>query len=140
MSLEVRVSESSPPGDEVRYGGYRLQPAHYEPSRVPEEVARFDASIGTLEVGSPGKVGILQLEFTRGEHRTELSGHFQKSPLQIMRPLYYDELRPDMPYTFLMSAGGGVVQGDRLRTDLVFGPGSSAHVTTQAHTRLYRME
>ncbi|MFT2816381.1 urease accessory protein UreD [Leifsonia sp. A12D58] len=121
-------------------GGYRLQRAHFEPARVPDEVLRYDEAMGDLDVGSPGKVGIMQLEFAKGEHRTELAHHYQKSPLQIMRPLYYDELRPDMPYTFLMSTGGGVLQGDRLRTDLTFGPGSSAHVTTQAHTRIYKME
>jgi urease accessory protein len=45
-----------------------------------------------------------------------------------------------MPYTYIMTTGGGVLHGDRQRTDLRFGEGSSAHVTTQAHTKLYRME
>ena len=57
-----------------------------------------------------------------------------------MRPLYYNPLRPDMPYTYLMTTGGGVLHGDRQRTDLRFGAGTSAHVTTQAHTKVYRME
>nr|WP_304659850.1 urease accessory protein UreD [Arthrobacter sp. zg-Y1116] len=39
-----------------------------------------------------------------------------------------------------MSSGGGILQGDRLRTDLTFGPGTSAHVTTQTQTRVYRMD
>ena len=128
----------------VLYGGPRLQPAHFEPERVPAEVERYGTAAHTLPVGSPGKVGVLELEFalrgTGDERRTELVGHFQKSPLQIMRPLYYDPLRPDMPYTYLMTAGGGILHNDRHRTDLVFGPGTSAHVTTQAHTKVYRME
>ncbi len=45
-----------------------------------------------------------------------------------------------MPYTYLMTTGGGVLHGDRQRTDLRFGPGTAAHVTTQAHTKLYRMD
>ena len=57
-----------------------------------------------------------------------------------MRPLYFDEARPDLPYTYLLTTGGGVLHGDRHRTDLTFGPGTSAHVTTQAHTKLYRMD
>ena len=129
-------------GDDVRKpngGGYRLQPAFYEPARVPEEVLRH-AGVPTLPVGSPGKVGILQLGYARNRGRTELVEHYQKSPLQIMHPLYFNPLRPDMAYTYLMSSGGGILHGDRLRTDLTFGSGTSAHVTTQTQTRVYRME
>ncbi|MCC3299119.1 urease accessory protein UreD [Arthrobacter caoxuetaonis] len=121
-------------------GGYRLEPAYYEPLRVPEEVLQHTGAPTGLPVGSPGKVGILQLGFDRNRGRTELVQHYQKSPLQIMRPLYFNLLRPDLPYTYLMSSGGGILQGDRQRTDMRFGPGTSAHVTTQAHTRVYRMD
>lgn len=123
-----------------RPGGYRLEPGFYEPARVPAEVLRYAGVPPSLPVGSPGKVGVLQLAFAQNGGRTELTRHYQKSPLQIMRPLYYNTLRPDMAYTYLMSTGGGILQGDRLRTDLSFGPGTSAHVTTQAHTKVYRME
>jgi len=129
---------------EPLYGGPRLQPAHFEPDRVPVEVARYGTDAQTLRVGSPGKVGILELDFElRGAssaQRTDLVHHYQKTPLQIMRPLYYNPLRVDMPYTYVMTTGGGVLHGDRQRTDLRFGEGTSAHVTTQAHTKLYRME
>lgn len=131
-------------GAEPLYGGPRLQPAHFEPDRVPIEVARYGTDSRTLRVGSPGKVGILELDFALrgapGSQRTDLVHHYQKTPLQIMRPLYYNPLRPDMPYTYVMTTGGGVLHGDRQRTDLRFGEGSSAHVTTQTHTKLYRME
>ncbi|PWJ27479.1 urease accessory protein [Branchiibius hedensis] len=123
---------------------HRLQPAHYEIDRVPAEVAGYGPGGGHLPVGSPGKVGVLELDFEvrthRGGPRTELTHHYQKSPLQIMRPLYYDQGRPDIPYTYVMTTGGGVLQGDRQRMDLRFGPGSASHVTTQAHTKIYRME
>jgi urease accessory protein len=126
------------------HGGPRLQPEHFEASHVPVEVARYGTDAHTLPVGSPGKVGILELDFalrgTGDGRRTELVHHFQKSPLQIMKPLYYNPLRPDMPYTYVMTTGGGILHNDRQRTDLVFGPGTSAHVTTQAHTKVYRME
>ena len=134
----------------ARPDGWRLQAAHFDADRVPVEVARFgtgaagDPGAGRLAVGSPGKVGVLHLDFAlRGEagaERTELVHHYQKAPLQIMRPLYYNPLRPDMPYTYLMTTGGGILHGDRQRTDLRFGAGTSAHVTTQAHTKLYRMD
>ncbi|MCP2635495.1 urease accessory protein UreD [Microbacterium sp. HD4P20] len=138
------VDPAATPDAPVLYGGPRLQPAHFEPAHVPSEVARYGTAAHTLPVGSPGKVGILELEFAlRGvgeARRTELVRHFQKSPLQIMQPLYYNVARPDMPYTYLMTAGGGILHNDRQRIDLVFGPGTSAHVTTQAHTKVYRME
>ncbi|MFB6522248.1 urease accessory protein UreD [Streptomyces sp. NPDC056401] len=118
----------------------RLEAAHYEPPRVPLEVLRHSSVPDTLGVGRPGKVGLLELGFERVGGRTELVRHYQKSPLQIMRPLYFDPHRPDLPITFLMSTGGGVIQADRLRTDLSFGPGTSGHVTTQAATKVYRME
>jgi urease accessory protein len=118
----------------------RLTPAHYEPARVPAEVLRHSGRPDTLGVGSPGKVGLLELGFEQLGGRTELVTHYQKSPLQIMRPLYFDPCRPDLAITYLMSTGGGIVQADRLRTDLRFGPGTSAHVTTQAATKIHRMD
>ncbi|WP_122817835.1 urease accessory protein UreD [Nocardioides pantholopis] len=125
---------------DAAYGGRRLQPAHYEPDRVPQEVARYGGVPDTLPTGSPGKVGVLELEFARRGGVTQLVGHYQKSPLQIMHPLYYESARPDLPYTYLMSTGAGIIQGDRLRTDLVFGPGTSAYVTTSAYTKVLKME
>ncbi|UWX98285.1 urease accessory protein UreD [Arthrobacter zhaoxinii] len=126
---------------EPNAGGYRLEPAFYEPGRVPAEIRRHtEEEWRNLPVGSPGKVGILQLGFACNRGRTELVQHYQKSPLQIMHPLYFNPLRPDMAYTYLMSSGGGILQGDRLRTDLSFGPGTSAHITTQTQTRVYRMD
>lgn len=136
----ARVRQLPVPPGSPNPGGYRLQPDFYEPGRVPDEVLRHAGRPPSLPVGSPGKVGLLQLGFAQNRGRTELVQHFQKSPLQIMRPLYFNPLRPDMAYTYLMSSGGGILQGDRLRTDLGFGPGTAAHVTGQAHTKVYRME
>jgi len=118
----------------------RLDPAHYQPARVPAEVLRHAGRPDTLGVGSPGKVGLLELGFEQLGGRTELVTHYQKSPLQIMRPLYIDPARPDLAVTYLMSTGGGIVQADRLRTDLRFSAGTAAHVTTQAATKVHRMD
>ncbi|MFJ9455766.1 urease accessory protein UreD [Kitasatospora sp. NPDC101447] len=118
----------------------RLDPRHYEPARVPYEVRRHAGTPDTLAVGRPGKVGLLELAFERIGGRTELTGHYQKSPLQIMRPLYFDPARPDLAVTFLMSTGGGILQADRLRTDVRCGADTAVHLTTQAATKVYRME
>ncbi|MEV5502408.1 urease accessory protein UreD [Nonomuraea fuscirosea] len=118
----------------------RLSAGHYTITSVPGDVARHAQEPDTLPIGSPGKVGVLDLAFDRREHRTELTGHFQKAPLQIMRPLYYDPAWPGLPYVLVMSSGGGVLQGDRYRIDLACGAGASVHMTTQAATKIYRME
>ncbi|MET8005362.1 urease accessory protein UreD [Nonomuraea glycinis] len=118
----------------------RLAAGHYTITSIPEDVARYAEVPDTLPVGSPGKVGVLDLTFERRSGRTELTGHYQKAPLQIMRPLYYDPARPDLPYVIVMSSGGGMLQGDRYRLDLACGADASVHLTTQAATKIYRME
>ncbi|WP_083975628.1 urease accessory protein UreD [Kitasatospora mediocidica] len=119
---------------------HRLTPAHYEPARVPASVRRLAGRPEALGVGRPGKVGLLELGFERIGARTELVTRYQKSPLQIMRPLHFDPERPDLAITYLMSTGGGIVQADRLRMDLDCGPGSAVHLTTQAATKIHRMD
>ncbi|CAK7283671.1 urease accessory protein UreD [Streptomyces misionensis] len=118
----------------------RLDPAHYEPRRTPARMRDLTGPADTLAAGRPGKVGLLELRYARVGDRTELVDRYQKSPLQIMRPLYVDPLRPDMPVTYLMSTGGGIVQADRNRLDIDCGPGTAVHLTTQAATKLHRME
>ncbi|WP_391858636.1 urease accessory protein UreD [Streptomyces rugosispiralis] len=118
----------------------RLDPAHYEPRRVPARMLDLTGTPDTLAAGRPGKVGLLELRYARVGDRSELVDRYQKSPLQIMRPLYVDPRRPDMPVTYLMSTGGGIVQADRNRVDIECGPGTAVHLTTQAATKLHRME
>ncbi len=74
---------------------------------VPEIVAGYAGTPETLPAGSPGKDGVLELGFVRIGGRTELSQHRQQPPLQIMRPLYVDPERPDLPVVYLMSTGAG---------------------------------
>ena len=118
----------------------RLAPAHYEPERVPDVVRRFRGRPDTLVVGRPGKVGLLELGFEYRGGRTELVRRYQKSPLQIMRPLYVDPLRPDLPVVYVMSTGGGIVQADRLRLDVRCGVHTAVHLTTQAATKVHSMD
>ncbi|GAB1815264.1 urease accessory protein UreD [Mycobacterium sp. MUNTM1] len=118
----------------------RLSSAHYAPATIPSAVRGFAGSPDTLSVGRPGKVGLLELGFERVGARTELVRRYQKSPLQIMRPLYVDPLRPDLPVVYLMSTGGGVVQADRLRLDVDCGVDTALHLTTQAATKVHHMD
>ncbi|USX45244.1 urease accessory protein UreD [Dietzia kunjamensis] len=99
---------------------------------------------GALPVGSPGKVGVLDLAFRRDgcdpAGRTVLAERFQKSPLQVMRPLYIDSVLREMPTVYVMSTGGGIVGGDRLDMDVRVAAGAHALVTTQAANRVHRMD
>jgi urease accessory protein len=113
-------------------------PAWYTPSDLPEELIAFSGSLrGALEVGAPGKVGLLDLALSRHGGATRLGRHYQRAPLHLYRPIYLDEGRPDMAFLFLQQSGDGLVQGDRYRVDIDCGPGSATHVTTQAATNVF---
>ncbi|WP_431038310.1 urease accessory protein UreD [Streptomyces sp. P6-2-1] len=118
----------------------RLAPEHYEPARLPPELAALSAAPETLGPGSAAKVGVLDLGFALRGDRTELVERYQKTPLQIMRPLYVDPALPGMACTYVMATGGGIAQADRYRQDLRCGPGTQALFTTQAATKVYRMD
>ncbi|WP_430334710.1 urease accessory protein UreD [Rhodococcus sp. ACT016] len=107
---------------------------------VPDIVVGYAGTPETLPPGSPGKDGVLELEFVLVGERTEIGHRRQRPPLQIMRPLYVDPQRPDLPVVYLMSTGGGLVQGDRMRFEFDCGPGTSVHLTTQASTKVQRMD
>lgn len=53
--------------------------------------------------------------------------------------MYLEETCPEMAYVYIISPSGGVLQGDRYRTDITLTNSAKAHVTTQSATRIYRM-
>nr|AQT39094.1 UreD [Streptomyces sp.] len=118
----------------------RLAPEYYTAARVPPEVGALASVPDTLAPGSPAKVGILDLGFAVRGGRTELVERYQKTPLQIMRPLWIDPALPGMSYVYLMATGGGIAQADRYRMDFRCGPGTQVHLTTQAASKVFRME
>lgn len=119
--------------------GY-LSPEHYEARPLPPEVAAYSSPPETLGPGTAGKVGILDLSFAPVDGRTELVHRFQKSPLHITRPLYFDPERPDLAIVIAMSAGAGLLQGDRQKIDVSCERGSALHLTTQGATKVMRMD
>jgi urease accessory protein len=108
------------------------------PANLPNEILAFDSCIeGGLPVGMAGKLGALDLTLSTDGHRTRLERHYQRAPLYIYRPLYLDLGRPDMAFIFMQQSGEGLVQGDRNRIDICCRPGSAAHITTQAATKIF---
>ena len=44
-----------------------------------------------------------------------------------------------MAYLYLLSSSGGILQGDRYRTEIALKNNAVAHITTQGATRIYGM-
>lgn len=112
----------------------------YTPATIPPEISQYDVEIPQLGVGSAGKVGLLALTLENKQGQTVLVENYHKVPLQVQKALYIDEEMPHMPYIYIMSPSGGILQGDRLRIDIHGLANSTFHITTQAATKIYRME
>ena len=127
--------------EEVRGAAGRYNdPRWYTPPNLPPEVQAFDTPVAHLGVGGAGKVGMLDLALAPVAGATRIVRQFQQMPLYLFHPIYTDRGRPDMAFLYLLQGGDGLLQGDRYRLDLACAPGAAVHVTTQAATKIYRME
>jgi len=113
---------------------------YYTPNDVPKEIQAYEAKVKQLGVGKSGKVGILDLELQMDSAgKTVLTRQFSQVPLQIQRALYPENSLPGMAYLYVISPSGGILQGDRYRTDVLLKNKAVAHITTQSATRIYSM-
>jgi urease accessory protein len=92
-----------------------------------------------MRSGARGRHGVLDLEFARSGDRSVLTHLHRQAPLLAQQALYWDEHLPDMPCVFVITTAGCVLQGDRLDVSISLGPGATAHVTTQAATKVHQM-
>src|SRR5262249_38968041 len=114
-------------------------PADYTSAGLPDEFAALDGPVdGGLQVGAPGKVGVLELSLARRGDTTRVVRQHQRAPMHFYRPIYLDPNLPEMAFVFVQQFGDGYVEGDRCHIELDCGPESAVHVTTQAATNLYR--
>lgn len=123
----------------------RKDPRWWTFARLPPEVAEFDAADRADEPGAPGSprrgsVGLLDLDFATVAGATRLVRQYHRTPLYILRPIHLDECRPDMAFVYVQQQGDGLLQGDRCRLDVDVGESASVHLTTQAATKIYRMD
>ncbi len=58
--------------------------------------------------------------------------------MQVMPPSYQDE--DDEAYLYLLNPTGGIVQGDRLLTEVAVEAGARSLLSTQSATKVYRMD
>ena len=107
---------------------------------VPKEIRGYDANVKQLGVGKSGKVGVLDVELqTNADGKTIVAKQFSQAPLQIQKALYPDNSLPQMAYLYVMSMSGGILQGDRYKTDILLRNKAISHITTQGATRVYGM-
>ena len=111
------------------------------PEDVPSQFASFDGKIPQMDVGKTGKIGFLKLtlESDSQRNKTIITEQLSRVPLYVQKALYYDETIPSMAHVFVLSPSGGVLQGDRYRTDIELKNGAISHITTQGATRMYKM-
>ena len=113
---------------------------YYTPNDVPKEIQAYESKVKQLGVGKSGKVGILDLELQiDSAGKTVVTKQFSQVPLQIQRALYPENSLPGMAYLYVISPSGGILQGDRYRTDVLLKNKAVAHITTQGATRIYSM-
>ena len=112
------------------------------PQEVPNEIKCYDREISQMGVGKVGKVGYLKIDLKHDSQKNKTLITHQKSqvPLFIQKALYYDETIPSMAHLFILSPSGGILQGDRYRTDITLSNNAVSHITTQGATRIYRMD
>ena len=107
---------------------------------TPIEVRKYNSKIEQLEVGKSGKVGILDIELKgNDQNKTVITKQFSQVPLQIQRAVYPENSLPGMAYLYIISPSGGILQGDRYKTDIILRNNSTCHTTTQGATRIYSM-
>ena len=111
------------------------------PEDVPSQFASFNGKIPQMDVGKTGKIGFLKLtlESDSQRNKTIITEQLSRVPLYVQKALYYDETIPSMAHVFVLSPSGGVLQGDRYRTDIELKNGAISHITTQGATRMYKM-
>ncbi len=85
-----------------------------------------------------GKSGELRLRLAPRRGRTVVVDQYWRIPLQVLPPSYQDD--DDTAFFYLLNPTGGIVQGDRLTTDVTLEPGARSLLSTQSATKVYRAE
>lgn len=83
--------------------------------------------------------GELSLVFRkRADGQTYVAEQYFKLPLQVMKPHYQDD--DGTAYVYLLNPSGGILQHDKLFTEIVLEENSKALVTTPSSTKFYKMD
>ncbi len=99
---------------------------------VPNSFSRYGSATG--------EKGLVRMELASIAGKTAISKLRTMAPLLVQKALYPDSNLPGMAHVYLMSSAGGILQGDRMEIDITAGSGTSSRITTQAATKIYKMD
>lgn len=84
--------------------------------------------------------GVLDLSVERRGDRSVLAHLYRQAPLLVQQALYWDEHLPGLPCLYVITTSGCVLEGDGFDISIAVAAGAMAHVTTQAATKIHRMD
>lgn len=99
---------------------------------VPDSFRKYGSAVGER--------GLAQIELARAVSKTSISRLRTRTPLLVQKALYPDSSLPNMAHVYLMSSSGGILHGDRIEIDIIAGSGTMSRITTQAATKIYKMD
>lgn len=79
--------------------------------------------------------GLLQCTAMEKNGRTVISDSYYEGAMKMIRPIY---LHPSQPTIYLIHVGGGYVDGDRYKTEIMLQEGAHLIATTQSATKIYK--
>lgn len=80
----------------------------------------------------------LTLRFAEDKEKTYLASQYYKLPLQVLPPHYQDD--DGTAFVYLLNPSGGIMQGDRLLTEIKLEERASVVVSTPSAAKCYKME
>ncbi|GAW92785.1 urease accessory protein UreD [Calderihabitans maritimus] len=92
-------------------------------------------SLNTTRIGKEGR---LYIRLAMKDGYTYIADSYGLIPLKIAKPFYLDSTGEI--FLYVLNPTGGIVQGDRYHMDVLLEPGAQAFITSQAATKVYRME
>ena len=104
------------------------------------ELAPYLSETQAMQIGAPGKFGLLDLIFELDKDKKSILRHWdRRAPLIVQQELYFDEEMPEMPCVYILSAGGPNVDGDRYENRFKVCKDAYAFVSTGAATKIAEM-
>lgn len=88
------------------------------------------------EMKANGKISIVFRR--RSDGKTYMAKQYYKLPMQVMKPHYYD--KDGTAFVYSLNPAGGILQHDRLLTEIVSEAGSDAVFTTPGNNKFYKMD
>ena len=82
-----------------------------------------------------GMEGLAKLELdVDKESRTFIKNVKVKPPILIQKAMYLDPMFPNKAKIYLMSSAGGILQGDRIKIEIIARKKTDTYISTQAAT------